>query len=279
MKNSDKPNDNKETSSAFILRKARGIGYAFTYRDLGKRYAYGTLRNSMLGLIKCKKILKLDRENPTRFILPDWAHRPEYSSVRRSDKEGRVGRFDFLSYLESLSWDRVLGVHDLRLSFAVYQLHWLEPSWKYCKASMSYSRQLNLSCPVSVQCFNTGTVLVSVKCSPKPFPLDIKGLVALSNLLGEVRNALRAPCVPDPATWRVVQWHLNRDSEELQGGGLDVYLTFRDFFGDSAQFYYKSSLDKVRAEVNQSPRRTIQEVFENILNRDDIPQNGGSKTC
>lgn len=98
----------------------------------------------------------------------------------------------------------------------------------------------------------------------------MNGLVALSNLLGEVRNSLHAPCIPEPANWRIVQWHLNRDSEKLQGGGLDVYLTFRDFFDDSAQFYYKRALKKMRAEVNQSPKRTVQEVFENILNRDNI---------
>jgi hypothetical protein len=102
------------------------------------------------------------------------------------------------------------------------------------------------------------------------------GLIAISNLLGEVKNALNAPCIPDPASWQVVQWHLNRDSEKLQGGGLDVYLTFRDFFEDTAQFYYKNTLDKVRAEVNQSPNRTIKEVFENILNRDNDPPQGGS---
>jgi hypothetical protein len=178
--------------------------------------------------------------------------------------------------LESLSWDSVLGVHDLKLSFMVYHLHWIDTNWKYCKKSLSYSRRFMLSHPVSVQCFNTGTVLVSISSSSKPFSLDLNGLVALSHLLGEVRACLHAPCIPDPATWRIVQWHLNRDSEKLQGGGLDVYLTFRDFFDDSAQFYYKRELAKVRAEVNQSPKRTIQEVFENILNRENVPKKGDS---
>jgi hypothetical protein len=187
-----------------------------------------------------------------------------------------VGRFDFLSYLESLGWNSVSGIHDLKLSFMVYQLHWIGAGWKYCRNSRSYSRLFMVSHPVSVQCFDTGTVLVSIRCSSKPFSLDSNGLVALTHLLGEVRACLHAPCIPDPSTWRVVQWHLNRDSEKLQGGGLDVYLTFRDFFDDSAQFYYKHRLNRVRAEVNQSPKRTIQEVFENILNRDSILKKGDS---
>ena len=96
----------------------------------------------------------------------------------------------------------------------------------------------------------------------------------MSDLLGEVRYALHAPCIPEPMTWSVVHWHLNRDSEELTGGGFDVHLTFRDMFYDSAQFYYKRELDKMRVEVSQSPKQTIQEVFENILNRDNNPKNG-----
>jgi hypothetical protein len=275
----DKRNDRKVICSEHILKVLKHADQALNYADFGSLFSYGTLRNEMSKLVKNGKILKLPKESVARFILPEWAHRPEYSCIQRNDKKGRVGRFDFLSYLEGLNWERALGVHDLRLSFAVYQLHWAGSGWKYCRRSRSYSRRLDLSYPVKAQCFDTGTVLVSVKCSSKPFPLDIEGLVALSNLLGEVRNALRAPCIPDPATWRIVQWHLNRDSEKLQGGGLDVYLTFRDFFGDSAQFYYKRSLERVRAEVNQSPKRTIQEVFENILNRDNVPEKGDFQAC
>lgn len=196
--------------------------------------------------------------------------------MQRNDTKGTAGRFDFLSYLESLGWNPVLGVHDLKLSFMVYHLHWAGVGWKYCRNSRSYSRLFMVSYPVSVQCFDTGTVLVSIRSSSKPFSLDLNGLIALTHLLGEVRACLHAPCIPDPSTWRVVQWHLNRDSEKLQGGGLDVYLTFRDFFDDSAQFYYKHRLDRVRAEANQSPKRTIQDVFENILNRDSILKKGDS---
>lgn len=218
--------------------------------------------------------MALPRECPGRFILPEWAHRPEYSWVIRNDRKSRVGKFDFLSYLERLGWSSKLCVHNLKLTFQVYQLGWLGKEWEYCTSNRSYRRKLNLSYPVSVQCFDSGTVLVSIGCSVRPFPLDIDGLTALQSLLGEVRHALHTPCIPEPTTWLVAQWHLNRDSEKLQGGGLDVYLTFRDFFDDSAQFYYKRSLKKMRAEASQSPKQTIQEVFENILNRDNTDRVG-----
>lgn len=248
---------------------------ALNYPDFGNRYSYGTLRNEVSKQAKHRRVLILPKEFPARFILPEWANRPEYSCVQRNDKKGTVGRFDFLSYLERLGWEPFLGVHNLKLSFGVYQLQWLSKDrWKYSPKSRSYSSHLSLSCPVVVQCFDTGTILVSVKCSSRPFRLDPAGLGSLLSLLGEVRNSLHAPCIPDPNTWLVVQWHLNRDSETLEGGGRDTHLTFADFFHDSARFYFKHELNKYRAEVNQSPKRTIQETFERILDRDNISEKG-----
>jgi hypothetical protein len=269
----DKTDDKKEHCSEHILKVLTKRDYASTYEDFGSKFQYGTLRNTILKLIKNEKILRLPKECPTRFILREWAGRPEYSSIVRNDKRGEVGRFDFLSYLERLGWSSVLGVHDLRLSFLVYQLHWRGKGWKYCKSSHSYSRCLHLSYPVNVQCFDTGTVLISIRCSSKPFPLDFDGLLALSNLLGEVKASLNAECIPNPNAWVISQWHLNRDSETQLEGSPGTCLTFRDFFTDSARFYYKNNLGKYRAEVTQSPNQTLQEVFEKILNRDNFPQN------
>jgi len=85
-----------------------------------------------------------------------------------------------------------LSVHALKLRFEVYSLRWLGTDWMYSKRSRSYQRRFNLSHPVSVQCFDTGTVLVSVKASVRPFRLDFDGLLSLASLLGELRACLRA---------------------------------------------------------------------------------------
>lgn len=257
------------TCSEYILITLKQANYALTYKDFGTKYAYGTLRNEMSKHIKNRKVLTLPKEWPSRFILPKWAHRLEYYSVQRNDRKVTVGKFDFLSYLESLNWNSFLAIHNLKLKFEVYQLHWLGRGWKYCKNNHSYSRQFALTYPVKVQCFDTGTIVVNIKCSLKPFELDLSGLLALSQLLGEVVAHLHAPCIPNSSSWQVTQWHLNRDSKIIEGGGLDVNLSFRDFFNDAAKFYYKKVVKKYRAEVSQSPKRTIQEIFENILNRYD----------
>jgi hypothetical protein len=258
------------TCRSHILAEAKKLDRAFGYLELKGRFKNGTLRNTVSKLRKNGEILKLPKENPARFILPSWAARPEYSCVKKSDMKGMGVRFDLLSFLEGLGWGSVLAVHALKLRFGVYSLRWLGDGWKYSKRSHSYRRRFDLSYPVSVQCFDTGTVLVSVEASVRPFRLDFDGLLSLTCLLGEVRACLRAPCIPEPSTWIVVQWHLNRDSEEISVDGLSFHVTFRDFFNDVARLYFKHRLSKVRAETVQSPKRSLKDVFEGIINREMI---------
>lgn len=261
------------TCCSYFLAEAKRLNRALTYRDLLERakgrFTYGTLRNTASKLRKEREILKLPKENPARFILPNWAARPEYSCVQKNDKKGMAVRFDLVSFLEGLGWDSVLCVHALKLSFEVYSLRWLGGEWKYCERSRSYRRRFELSYLVNVQCFDTGTVLVNVKASGRPFRLDFDGLLSLASLLGEIRACLRAPCIPEPSTWVVVQWHLNRDSEEISVDGLSFHVTFRDFFNDVARLYFKHELSKVRAETIQSPKHSVKEIFEGIMNREE----------
>lgn len=273
----DKISDKRVDCPTFILNRAEQLDAAFCYRDLRGPFSYGTLRNVLGKLRKNQKILKLPKENPTRFILPEWASRPEYMCIIRNDKKSIAVKFDFLSFLEGLSWEPIPAMHDLKLSFQVYSLRWLGSGWDYCARNSSYRRNFQLSYPVNVQCFNTGTVLVSIKASFIPFRLDPVGLLSLSILLGETRNSLRANCIPEPSSWTIVQCHLNRDSEPLSFDGLSFHVTFQDFFDNTARIYFKHTLEKVRAEVVLTPGRSFKDVFESILNRDEIPQEMTSK--
>lgn len=268
----DKSNDKKQSCSGYVLRLLKEADHALTYRDFGTTFGYGTLKNILSDHVKHGKVLKLPKENPARFILPNWASRAEYFCAVRNDKNCMAGKIDLVSFLERLPWSSDLGMHNLKLAFEVYNLRWLGEGWYYSSKSHSHSQYLKLSYPVQVQCYNTGTVLVSIKSSCKPFKLDCFGLLALSSLLGEVKCTLRSPCIPEPSNWVIVQWHLNRDSEPIEIGGLDFHITFRDFFNEAARIYYKHELSKVRVEVNQNPQRTVKEVFEEVLNRNNNPK-------
>ena len=106
----DKPSDNKQQGksrqhcSEYIFATLKAANRSLTYAEFGKNYRYGYLRNVISILIKKGKVASPPKEWPKRFILPEWASRPEYASVQRNDKRGTVGKFDYLSYLEGLGW-------------------------------------------------------------------------------------------------------------------------------------------------------------------------------
>lgn len=262
----DSPNDNKELCCHYIKRQLEESNHALTYLDFDK-YDKGTLRNVMSKLVKEKQVLKLPNEAIARFILPQWAIRPEYRCIAKNDTESMVGKLDFLSVLTSLPWSKILAVHNLKLCFEVYQLGWLDKQWSFNSCNKSFSRTFPLSYPTTVHCYDTGTVMVSIKSSCKPFKLTVSGLLSLSNLLGELKNALHSPSIPEPSNWVIVQWHLNRDTETIEGSGYDFNVTFRDFFDATARIYYKHELNRVRAEIDQSPKKTLPELFEDIISR------------
>jgi hypothetical protein len=96
----DKPSDRKHHCLDYLLSTLKTADHALTYADFGTLYKYGTLRNKMSILIEQGKTLSLPKEWPKRFILPKWAHRPEYACVQRNDKRGTAGRFDFVIFGE-----------------------------------------------------------------------------------------------------------------------------------------------------------------------------------
>lgn len=268
---------------SYILNIARLLDRAFTYKDLMLEsfFVYGTLRNTISKLRKDKKILKLVKENPSRFILEEWKNRPEYKRWIESDSDpmggGRRLVFDFCGFVESLDWSEVLYVHDVRVEFSAYPLPRLGSSfgWRWQPKSHSWIRRFDdFEFPLLVQVFDSGRVQVVVRCSLKPIPFGFEGLMRLSSVLGEVKGRLGWGNVPNVANWIVTSWHYGKDSlSEVSGSSFNV--TFKTWSGALARIYLKSELKKVRAEEIQSPRRTIQDIFEEIVNRcDDVGKRG-----
>jgi len=125
--------DDKEMTAAscrqYILHVARSLNHAFTYGDLEGPFKYGTLRNSVSILRKSEEILKLPKENPARFILKEWANRPEYKVESdnlpmgaRVERVGQEMKVDFVSFVESLDWGELAYVHDVKVEFNAVRL-------------------------------------------------------------------------------------------------------------------------------------------------------------
>ena len=263
----------------YILDVARTLDHAFTYKDLEGRFKYGTLRNSVSMLRQSGEILKLTKENPARFILKEWANRVEYkrwiecdkSPMRvKVDRVGQVIKVDFANFIESLDWGELAYVHDVKVEFDAVPLDGISSSggWVWSPRSHSWMRRFHLEFPLAIQVFDTGRVQVSVRCSLKPIPFSFGGLTRLTSVLGELKGRLGWNNIPNVADWLVTSWHYGKDCrKEVSGASLNV--TFETWSKTLARIYTKSELKKIRVEEIQSPHRTVQGLFETVMNQDE----------
>jgi len=92
-------------------------------------------------------------------------------------------------------------------------------------------------------------------------------LTRLTCVLGELKGKLDWAGVPSVVDWVVTSWHYGKDSlKEVSGASFNV--TFQTWSNTFARIYVKRELRKVRVEEIQSPNRTVQELFETVMNRD-----------
>lgn len=277
------------TCRDFIIAYAKRLNHAFTYKDLLEgaegRYTYGTLRNNVFRLRKDGEVLKFPKENPARVILTSWKDRPEYKRWFQDDKtpmggrvkvieskRGSMVRVDFVSFIESLDWEELVYVHDVRVGFDAVCMDGVcsgAAGWLLSLRSHSWLRKFDdLEFPLTVQVYDSGRVQVAVRCSLKPIPFDFEGLTRLTSVLGELKGRLGWGNVPNVVDWMVTSWHYGKDSKnEVSGASLNV--TFETWSKTLARIYTKKELKKVRVEEIQSPRRTVQDLFETVMNREE----------
>ena len=276
------------TCRYYILAYAKRLNRAFTYEDLLEgaegRYTYGTLRNNVFRLRKDGEVLKFPKENPARVILTSWKDRSEYKRWFQDDKtpmggrvkvieskRGSMVRVDFVSFIESLDWEELVYVHDVRVGFDAVRVDGVCSSagWRWCGRNHCWRRKFDdLEVPLVVMVFDSGHVQVIVKCSLKPIPFSFEGLTRLTAVLGELRGRLGWSSVPNVVDWVVTSWHYGKDSyQEVSGASFNV--TFETWSKTLARIYTKKELKKVRVEEIQSPRRTVQDLFETVMNREE----------
>ena len=275
------------TCRSYILAKAKRLDYAFSYSDLDGPFAYGTLRNTLSKLREDREILKLPQECPARFILASWKDRLEYKRWFQNDKtpmggQGKVFRrgsvlvVGFASFVESLDWGELAYVHNVRVEFDAVRVDGVSPvsGWCWSPESHSWSRKFDdLEFPLTVQVYDTGRIQVVAKCSLKPIPFDFEGLTRLATVLGELKGRLGWSNVPNVVDWTVTSWHYGKDSlNEVSGASLNA--TFKTWSQTLARIYTKSELKKIRVEEIQSPRRKVQDLFEEVMNRDEAIRDG-----
>jgi hypothetical protein len=247
----------------------------------------GTARNinwrfKKLGITElyCKSIYafhKLKTVDRTQIKKPVTIYRMGGNGL------GRV-KIDLLSLLDSMTAEELCRVHDVRLTFTADRLYDLLLSTGGYKPEFaskdiffgSFEWSKYRSVQVFLHC--NGTVSFVLDCGNCPIEASTCGFVSMAGFLGGIRNQLFNACriidekltvavVPLVDVWKVVMWHYGKDSaQEFSGEGFNI--TFKMWCGELARIYVheQDHSRKVRFEVTETPKKSLQEVIVNKLN-------------
>ncbi len=247
----------------------------------------GTGRNIIwkfkkLGLIElyCKStyaFYKLKSADKTRIKKPMTLH-------RMGDKGLRRIQVDFVALLDSLSMEELCKVHDVHLDFAaegLYNILLRNGAYKLNPISKDiffdsfvWSKYRSLK----VTLHRNGKVSSVLDCSNLPVEASVPGFVSMAAFLGGIRNNLLTVCktiqpeltedrLPLVENWLVTQWHYGKDSaQEFSGESFNI--TFKLWCGELARIYvhHQDQTRKVRLEVIETPKKSLQQVIAEKLN-------------
>jgi len=193
-------------------------------------------------------------------------------------------QINFGALLDSLSFEELCKVHNVRLTFVAEGLYesFLKsevinpaPSSKdILFGNFTWSKHRSLD----VILHHNGTVSFRLNCSSCPVESSALGFVCMAAFLGGVRNELlsawKKVCqevseekILRVEDWKIVQWHYGRDSaQEFSGDRFNI--TFKMWCGELARIYVheQDKLQKLRMEIIQNPDKMLRDVMAEKLN-------------
>ncbi|MGA3060152.1 MAG: hypothetical protein ABSD92_07250 [Candidatus Bathyarchaeia archaeon] len=213
------------------------------------------------------------------------------SKIKKSVTLSRMGgnglrrvKIDLIPLLDSMAAEELCRVHDVRLTFLAGQLYNLLLSTGVYKLELgskdiffgSFEWSKYRSVQVFLHC--NGKVSFVLDCGNCPIEASTTGFVSMAGFLGGIRNQLLNACriidgkvieeaVPLVDVWKVVSWHYGKDSaQEFSGEGFNI--TFQMWCGLLARIYVheQDHSRKVRFEIAQTPKESLQEVIAKKLN-------------
>jgi len=183
------------------------------------------------------------------------------------------------------------SIHDLHLTFEAKGLWIYLSTIEYFKQrtdsqskSISFGYfQIEKHLVINVKVQNTDTVTVTVRCSTNPIILDPDGIMRLTEALTRVEERLAAILndpinkahnleynpseikIPNKDDWKIVLWHLNRDSlNQYSGEKFDCsWRVAKNLF---IRIYSKEL--KLRIELQENPDITFKQLITQFI-RDD----------
>ena len=256
--------------------------------EVEKIKSKGTARNVIYELNRKSKfaILEVFSKSRYTFYKLKSVDRPKMKKPMTLYPMGVSGlkqiKIDLVSLLESMPWEELCKVHDVRLIFPFEKLYDFLLSRGTYKPD-SHSKDINIGLfnwtnyrSVQVISHNNGKVSVILKCSQCPIETSVTDFVNLAAFLGGIRTEIfnlfstrneSNKKLPNVGDWVVVAWHYGRDSaQEFSGESFNI--TFKMWCGILARIYthLQDKKLKLRVEVAQTPNKSLNDLTNEKLN-------------
>jgi hypothetical protein len=270
----------------------------FTFKDFeffyvnGKEYymRHGTFRNKITALKKLDKVEVVFHSAGLAFYTLKGVI---VGRLIPSNHMGVSYTNPFYYYIQDLVLDKN-SIHDIHLKFEsknIWSLFSSNPTFKL----NSFSKDIRLGkwkindndIYALVTIHRTNTVSIVISCSIHPFPLDISGIIDLSNVLTRIEeriskmihdslneiifsNVMERPeiIIPSYKDWIVTMWHFGADSL-VEFSGEKFSMKWKIAEKIMIQAYskvFKNKRSRIRLERHESPNKRFFEALEEKIN-------------
>lgn len=274
----------------------------FCYKDFlkftidGQSYqmTHGTFRNKIQKFIKEEKVEVAYHSSITFYTLKGTT----FNKSMTANHMGISLNNKFYRIIEDLPLDKS-SVHNIRLRFEinhtdVWNIFSLDSSFNINSVSKDIhltSWQIDNDIFVKVTLHRTNTVSINIGCSLRPFPLDLIGIIALSNLLTRIEERISRllqdkfnnvniknresnkteSIIPNYKEWIVTMWHFNADSM-IEYSGERFSIKWEVAENTIVQIYTKRLKDnkcKIRLERQEYPNKTLLDAVEQKISENN----------
>ncbi len=279
----------------------------FTFKDFVSFYVdekeyhmkHGTFRNKISTLKKLDKIEVVFHSAGLAFYTLKGVI---VGKPIPSNHMGVSYNNPFYHFIKDLILDNN-SLHDIHLKFKskniwslfsfssnpAFKLNSISKDIQLGRWKIIYNNSNNTHVIVLVTIHRTNTVSVIIGCSYHPFPLDIPGIINLSNVLTRIEerinmfihttvndiifnnNAIGEELpqiiIPSYKDWIVCQWHFGADSMvEYSGDKFSMkWKTAENIIVQAYSKIFKNNKCRIRLERHESPNKRFLEAIEEKL--------------
>lgn len=267
----------------------------FSYIDFlcfevdGKVYTpkHGTIRNKFSKFLKQKIIELCNKSRLAFYTLPGFRFgKDRLMTVYRTEDRNTTDSFLTNHPIYKVLVTAYFGkqaLHNLHFVLKIQGLYSLLSTNQLLNTAIhSKNKAIRLKtyffekCTIIINIYTTDTVKVTVGCSENPINLDYNGILRFTSILTRIEERLQHDIssynkshtltLPSFKEWKIVLWHIGRDSL-TEYGGQTFHCKWEMAEKMAIRIYTKNLHNNttIRAEMQFNPEISVKELLMRII--------------